>query len=480
MLRTTFFRLHVGGYWASDGSYNGGDIRRCTVDFENPRSEDHNRKELCGDYDVAEMINNTYELESMNLYVVRVDDPYLDDVLVGEEEEEEEPENEDEPIDFYRDDYADSDSDDDGQNLDFFVDQAFLSKETCKKAIEKYAIKEKVNLRFKKSESVVKLYTAPKIAASFLSEFRTNRTLSADQIKQRLSIQGLRVPKTKCQSARQIMLHIISDEYAEQFTRMYDYVEELRESNPGSTVILGTKDKVFEKFYTCFEAQKTGRDPNNQMFIIAWAIVPVENKVNWEWFMTLLQEDLNLELGNGLGLSSDKQKGLIYAIKTVLPYAEHRMCARHIWANLKKRHGESGNLHGLFWKCAKAYDMQVFERRLEKMKSVRPEAYEEVKKSMGSNWSRAFFNNITKSAAVENNISESYNAALKDARYKPVVALLEDIRRHVMSSNLVKIKEMESATGTITPKAKAVIEKRKKNLKWCQPLRAGKGWYESI
>lgn len=156
---------------------------------------------------------------------------------------------------------------------------------------------------------------------------------------QRLLIQGLRVPKTKCQSARQIMLHTISDEYAEQFTRMFDYVEELRESNPGSTVILGTKDKVFDKFYTCSEAQKTGwksacrrvihldgtflkgrmkgqllsavgRDPNDQIFIIAWAIVSVENKVNWEWFMTLLQENLDLELGNGLALSSDQQKGL--------------------------------------------------------------------------------------------------------------------------------------------------------------------------
>ena len=64
--------------------------------------------------------------------------------------------------------------------------------------------------------------------------------------------------------------------------------------------------------------------------------------------MTLLQEDLDLEFGNGLALSSDQQKGLIYAIKNVLPYAEHRMCARHIWSNLRKRHGESGNLHGLF------------------------------------------------------------------------------------------------------------------------------------
>lgn len=111
----------------------------------------------------------------------------------------------------------------------------------------------------------------------------------------------------------------ISDEYVEQFTRMYDYVEELKKTNPGSTVILGTKERIFETFYTCFESQKVGwksacrriihldgtflkgrmkgqlltavgRDPNDQMFIIAWALVPVENKVYWEWFMELLRE----------------------------------------------------------------------------------------------------------------------------------------------------------------------------------------------
>ena len=258
--RTSFFRLYVGGYWTSDGSYIGGDIRRCRVEFENPSismlvdmvqnegfadnmrkfsyfssKEDYNRKELSTDIDVAEMINCIQELESMNLNVVRDDDPYLEDVLVGEEEEEDEEEPEDEPIDFYRDDYAETDdSDDDGHQVSFFVGQAFLSKESCKKAIEKYAIKEKVNIRFQKSESkkvaavcvqdccswriyasvnsrpanmvvrsyncthtcyptgVVKLYSAPKIAADFLNEFRTNQNLSADQMMQRLLIQGLR------------------------------------------------------------------------------------------------------------------------------------------------------------------------------------------------------------------------------------------------------------------------------------------------
>ena len=421
---------------------------------------DQNRKDICSDIDVAEMLSFSSDLESMNLYVVRADDPYLDDVLIGGDEEEEEPERDGEWADFYRDDYVDSDDyDDDGGEIEFYVGQSFVSKSKCREAIEKYAIGEKVNIHFQRSEKkkiavecvaencewrlyasinsrsdnmvvrsyrgnhscypteVVDLYTAPKIAADFLNEFRTNPNLKVAHIMQRLALKGLRVPKTKCQSARQMMLHIISDEYAEQFTRMYDYVEELRKTNPGSTVILGTKERVFENFYTCFQAQKNGwksacrriihldgtflkgrmkgqlltavgRDPNNQMYIIAWAIVPVENKVYWEWFMELLREDLSLELGNALALSSDQQKGLIYAIKTVLPYAEHRMCARHIFANLKKRHGQVDELHKLFWKCARSYNKYVFDRNLEKMKSVKVEAYEEVKRSVSSNWSR--------------------------------------------------------------------------------------------
>lgn len=33
--RTLYIRLHAGGYWAADGSYNGGETRCCRVDFEN-------------------------------------------------------------------------------------------------------------------------------------------------------------------------------------------------------------------------------------------------------------------------------------------------------------------------------------------------------------------------------------------------------------------------------------------------------------
>jgi len=47
-----------------------------------------------------------------------------------------------------------------------------------------------------------------------------------------------------------------------------------------------------------------------------------------------------------------------------------------------------------------------------------------------------------------------------------------------MSSNNVKINEMNNAKGLITPKALAIIEKRKRSLKWCHPYPNGRGIYE--
>ncbi|GJS69368.1 hypothetical protein Tco_0702209 [Tanacetum coccineum] len=51
-----------------------------------------------------------------------------------------------------------------------------------------------------------------------------------------------------------------------------------------------------------------GRDANKQMYPIAWAIVKVENNKNWYWFISLIQEDLYLETGEGLTIISDFYK----------------------------------------------------------------------------------------------------------------------------------------------------------------------------
>ena len=52
-----------------------------------------------------------------------------------------------------------------------------------------------------------------------------------------------------------------------------------------------------------------GRDPNNQIYPIAWAVVEKETEDFWTWFLGLLQKDLQIPIhGIGWILISDQQK----------------------------------------------------------------------------------------------------------------------------------------------------------------------------
>ncbi|KAK9045141.1 hypothetical protein V6N11_059030 [Hibiscus sabdariffa] len=51
-----------------------------------------------------------------------------------------------------------------------------------------------------------------------------------------------------------------------------------------------------------------GRDCSNQNFPIAWAVVEVENRKTWAWFLNNLQHDLSLGDEDGCTLLNDMQK----------------------------------------------------------------------------------------------------------------------------------------------------------------------------
>nr|GEX77001.1 hypothetical protein [Tanacetum cinerariifolium] len=68
-----------------------------------------------------------------------------------------------------------------------------------------------------------------------------------------------------------------------------------------------------------------GSDGNNHIYPIAWAIVNVENKDIWSWFLQLFGEEIDMPTENGLTLISDQHRvWLIEAVKDVMPLAEHR------------------------------------------------------------------------------------------------------------------------------------------------------------
>ncbi|CAH9085823.1 unnamed protein product [Cuscuta epithymum] len=133
---------------------------------------------------------------------------------------------------------------------------------------------------------------------------------------------------------------------------------------------LGTRES--ENIYILGQEAKgqilaaVGRDGNDQMYPIAWAVVGKENKDNWKWFIFWHAQELHLGDGSKITLISDMQKGLIDAVKIVLPIAEHRFCARHILANWGKRwHGEE--LKKRFWICAWSEFEEEFKYNLSKL-----------------------------------------------------------------------------------------------------------------
>lgn len=145
----------------------------------------------------------------------------------------------------------------------------------------------------------------------------------------------------KLKRAKQLVMKAALDATKGQYQKLYSYQLELLRSNPGSTVVVnrevGMDPPVFKRIYICLGALKKGflagcrkvigldgfffkgatngelicalgRDANNQMYPIAWAIVHKENNEEWDRFMDLLSSDLQVGDGEGWVFISDQQK----------------------------------------------------------------------------------------------------------------------------------------------------------------------------
>ncbi|CAN1162752.1 hypothetical protein LINPERHAP1_LOCUS28258 [Linum perenne] len=119
---------------------------------------------------------------------------------------------------------------------------------------------------------------------------------------------------------------------------------------------------------------------------------------------------------------SDKQKGLLNALKNVVPYAEHRYCIRHLWTNLMRSMGCTKKTKDLFWSAARATYNTEFELAMTQLKAYNPEAYNWLIDKPFEQWSRCHFQTFCKSDLLLNNHCESWNRCILDARCKPIIS----------------------------------------------------------
>ncbi|XP_058733419.1 uncharacterized protein LOC131605035 [Vicia villosa] len=304
---------------------------------------------------------------------------------------------------------------------------------------------------------------------------------------------GVKLSKDQAYRAKRKALELIQGAGCEQFAHLRLYANELLKSNPNSTVKIQCVDSsggpIIERIYVCLKACKAafattcrpligldacflkgdfggqlmaavGTDGNNKIMPIAYAVVEAETKDSWQWFLNLLLDDLQAIQHNRYGFISYQQKGLVPAILEASQYVEHRLCVKHLYGNWKKKY-PGIVMKEVLWRAARVTTVPAWERAMEHMKLLEPNAWKDMKAVPAACWSIAHFKTDTQCDLQVNNMCEAFNRAILEYRDKPIITLLEGIK-HYLTLRISKQKDaLGKHKGVISPNIQKVTEKSK-------------------
>jgi len=152
--------------------------------------------------------------------------------------------------------------------------------------------------------------------------------------------------RSKLQRARRLAMQTVMGDEVEQYKLLWDYGNELRKSNPGTSFFLTLDGNIFSTLYLSLDACKrgflsacrplifldgchiktkyggqiltaVGIDPNDCMYPIALGIVEVESLSSWTWFLETLKTDLGIANTFPWTIMTDKQKVMTTLVASI-------------------------------------------------------------------------------------------------------------------------------------------------------------------
>ncbi|CAN0915122.1 hypothetical protein LINGRAHAP2_LOCUS28949 [Linum grandiflorum] len=182
------------------------------------------------------------------------------------------------------------------------------------------------------------------IAKKYIERFKKNLMIDLDdlvvEIKQTYNVD---VSHRLCYMARQHATELLQGTLHESYSKLRSYIAELKRADPSGKFVMELIQLLGLSMYSlgvffvgfselvkgflsgcrpmfgldeCFLKGQVkgmllaavGKDGNNQMYPICWAVVEGENRDSWNWFLELVQEQLGMANGTGWSIISDRQK----------------------------------------------------------------------------------------------------------------------------------------------------------------------------
>ncbi|ONK63377.1 uncharacterized protein A4U43_C07F14500 [Asparagus officinalis] len=184
----------------------------------------------------------------------------------------------------------------------------------------------------------------------------------------------------------------------------------------------------------------------------------------------------------GFDLNEELKKinsvGLIRAVGDYQPEAAHRFCVRHLYQNFKESF-KGKYLKDQLWGAAMATMKADFDSYMDAIKAHNSEAREWLDARPAHQWSRHAFGLEPSCDILLNNISECFNSCIREAREKPIITLLESIRRYLMQRLEKKRNEPAFRRNfKLMPKIQKKIEVAKDGQRYCKAIPSGVGEME--
>ena len=122
----------------------------------------------------------------------------------------------------------------------------------------------------------------------------------------------------------------------------------------------------------------------------------------------------------------------------------------------------------LFWGAVRATNESEFNKNMNEMKAKYQKAYEWMMETPTLHWSVHLYDESVKSDHTSNNMTESFNAWLGKHRSKPVLTLLENIRRKVMRRIHRRHEKAVGWTFNVPSTVRKRLEVNKKESRKCE------------